>query len=238
MAVINGTSSSEILVDTPENDSIFGLDGDDYIFATSGGDTVDGGSGNDSIEVGQGNNLVFGGDGSDRVSEEPYSSGNDTIFGGDGNDTLIGGKGNDTLSGGNGNDSFDLNSYNYILMGAETLVPIPKIHQGTVVITDFQQFNFDPNADDLGERDLLILSKSAYSLNSDLGIGFSDPSEFEVVANDTDAAFSDALITFSRDTGNLFYNENRAAGDFGNGSQLATLVSVTDLTTDSFQISY
>jgi hypothetical protein len=42
-------------------------------------------------------------------------------------------------------------------MGTETLVPIPKIHQGIDVITDFQQFNPYPNADDLGERDLLIL---------------------------------------------------------------------------------
>lgn len=254
MALIYGTRGADTLDGTLENDSIDGNGGNDSINGESGNDviysftgdaTINGGEGNDYIHyLGEGNNLLFGDDGNDYIDFlgafdlTTPNVGNDVIFGGNGNDTLSGGGGFDTLTGGAGFDSFNLNSYVAVPVYRD-LALAPTIFKGAYVITDFQQFDTNPNADDPGERDLLILSKSAYNLNSEISIGFSDASEFEVVANDADAAFSYALITFSRATGNIFYNQNRSIEGFGNGGeQLATLVGVTDLTPDSFQIVY
>jgi Ca2+-binding RTX toxin-like protein len=231
MAFINGTEGSETLVGTPDDDYIYGDGGNDSIRGEGGndvisnylggGNTVDGGDGDDSIYGSRGNDFFSGGNGNDFLDGW---DGNDFLIGGNGNDTFNGGAGNDTFSGGSGSNSFVYYS----------MVFAP----GSDVITDFQQFNTNSNAEDLGERDLIVLSQYWFGLSSDFGIGFSDSSEFEVVANDADAAFSNAMITFSRSTGSVFYNQNRSTEGFGNGGQLVTLVGVSDLTPDSFEISY
>jgi Ca2+-binding RTX toxin-like protein len=228
MALIIGTTGSDLLIGTLDND---------YIQANLGGnDTIDGGDGDDSIEFGSGNNLVFGGNGNDYISVSGYvSDGNDIVFGGAGNDTLIAG-GNDTLSGGAGFNDFVLSSYILVALGPDSSAPRFDVLKGIATITDFKEFNSELNTVDLVERDFLVMSKYAYGLSSDVGLGLSNPGDFEVVASDTDAAFSDALITFSRSTGSLFYNQNGAVEGLGAGSQLATIVGVSDLTSDSFRI--
>jgi Ca2+-binding RTX toxin-like protein len=211
MAFITGTQGSETLIGTPDDDYIYGDGGNDLIIGEGGNDVISNYLGGDV--------TVDGGDGDDSIYD---GIGNGFFIGGAGNDTINGGTGNDTFSGGSGSDSFVYYSMAF--------------NPGSDVITDFQQFNTDPNAEDLGERDLIVLSQYGFGLSSDFGIGFSDSSEFEVVANDADAAFSNAIIAFSRSTGSIFYNQNRSTEGFGNGGQLVTLVGVSDLTPDSFEI--
>jgi hypothetical protein len=45
------------------------------------------------------------------------------------------------------------------------------------------------------------------------------------VATDALAAVSDAFITYSSSTGNLFYNANGTAAGFGTGGQFAKLAA-------------
>lgn len=74
--ITEGTSSTDGLNGSIENDRIYGY-GDD--------DTLNGGEGNDLLRGGEGD---------------------DSLTGAEGNDILIGGKGNDILNGGSGNDTF------------------------------------------------------------------------------------------------------------------------------------
>ncbi|WP_369427639.1 calcium-binding protein, partial [uncultured Tateyamaria sp.] len=70
--------------------------GDDLLMGTPDGDTIDGLAGNDTLSGGTGNDVLSGG------------AGNDSIFGGDQADTISGGDGNDTVDGGNGRDNVTL----------------------------------------------------------------------------------------------------------------------------------
>jgi VCBS repeat-containing protein len=77
------TSWNDVLVGGPNNDKLFGRNGDD---------TLLGGGGNDKLHGDKGNDTLVGEDGNDR------------LYGGKGNDVLFGGAGNDFLHGGRGND--------------------------------------------------------------------------------------------------------------------------------------
>jgi Ca2+-binding RTX toxin-like protein len=66
--------------------------------------------------------------------------------------------------------------------------------------------------------------------------GFSVASEFAKVASDALAATSEAFITYSSATGNLFYNQNGANAGLGSGGQFATLANLPDLTATDFCI--
>jgi Ca2+-binding RTX toxin-like protein len=68
---------------------------DDVIVLGDGGDTYIDAPGNDHVDAGPGPDSVYGGE---------FSTGDDTILGGDGDDNLDGRLGNDTIDAGPGND--------------------------------------------------------------------------------------------------------------------------------------
>ncbi|HEY7032537.1 MAG TPA: hypothetical protein VH482_14445 [Thermomicrobiales bacterium] len=85
---IPGTAGNDVILGSPNPDTIDGRGGNDVICALGGDDMVDGGAGNDTVFAGQGKDWVRGGDG------------NDTLFGNDNDDNLQGGAGDDYLNGG------------------------------------------------------------------------------------------------------------------------------------------
>ncbi|KPP91205.1 MAG: putative Ca2+-binding protein [Rhodobacteraceae bacterium HLUCCA08] len=86
----------------PNDDLIFGFEGNDTILAGLGDDEVYGGDDDDVINGGAGDDTLFGDDGDDSIEG---GTGNDSIYGGEGNDTLRGGQDDDLIEGGNGDDS-------------------------------------------------------------------------------------------------------------------------------------
>jgi len=133
--------SSPSAAPLPDDDIIYGGDGNDTIFGVSGSDLIFGGFGNDELSGNSGNDRINGDSGDDELfgnSGDDYlsggyggdtlngNSGDDSLYGGSGNDTLYGGSGadlleggsnNDTLSGGSGNDTLDGGSGNDTLNG-------------------------------------------------------------------------------------------------------------------------
>lgn len=116
----------------PDDDIIYGGDGDDKLFGVGGDDVLHGGNGNDTVMGNSGDDQLFGNagedhltgnSGNDRISggsgnDELFgSSGNDWLAGDDGDDYLQGGSGDDDLLGGIGDDIMDGNSGNDVLFG-------------------------------------------------------------------------------------------------------------------------
>ena len=106
MAVLYGTTGSETINGTGENDTVYGW--------ASGGDASSA-SGNDILNGNAGNDTLYGG------------TGNDTLGGGAGNDTLDGGSGSDTMRGETGNDTYSVDS--------TTDKVIESSNQGTDIVT-------------------------------------------------------------------------------------------------------
>jgi hypothetical protein len=107
MAVINGTSGSDILEGTQDGDRITALPGNDNIQGLALNDIINGNQGADTISGGQGADTIYGGRGTDSLRG---AKGTDVLFGGAGDDTLWGDLGADTLTGGDGSDVFVLAS--------------------------------------------------------------------------------------------------------------------------------
>jgi Ca2+-binding RTX toxin-like protein len=83
--------------------------------------------------------------------------------------------------------------------------------------------------------DKIVLDKTTFTmLGSVVGSGFNLAKEFAVVGSDAGAATVDALIVYSSETGNLFYNQNGVTSGFGSGAQLATLSGIPTLSGDDF----
>jgi len=97
MAVIFGTTGSDLRNGTSGNDTIYGWANGGNANSTSANDTLNGAAGNDNL---------FGG------------TGNDSLIGGDGNDTLDGGSSTDTLNGGLGNDTYIITEATDIIIEA------------------------------------------------------------------------------------------------------------------------
>jgi VCBS repeat-containing protein len=106
-----GTSKSDRLIGSKNNDIFRAGSGNDFVDGKQGNDRLFGQAGNDQLRGGSGNDLLDGGTGSDR------------LFGQAGDDVLIGGLGDDILTGGDGIDLFVYNT----------------IKDGKDVITDFNQ---------------------------------------------------------------------------------------------------
>ncbi|MGI9603529.1 MAG: hypothetical protein ACR2QE_16715, partial [Acidimicrobiales bacterium] len=104
------TAGDDVVLGTPNADSISAGGGNDTICGGGGNDTINAGVGNDWVDGGDGNDTVFGQDGDDTLQGGPGDDqllgfgDNDTIDGGPGADTLNGGPGDDNLSGGDEND--------------------------------------------------------------------------------------------------------------------------------------
>jgi len=85
----------------PDDDVIYGGDGNDVLYGISGDDELHGGRGDDELNGNSGDDLLFGNDGQDVLNG---NSGTDTLHGGGGSDTLNGNSGNDFLHGDGGDD--------------------------------------------------------------------------------------------------------------------------------------
>jgi Ca2+-binding RTX toxin-like protein len=149
-------------------------------------------------------------------------SGDDLVVGLAGDDTLAGGRGNDTLAGDSGNDLIRGN------VGSDKFVFAAKT-------ASFAELGRDRIADFASGTDKIVLSKEIFSLLK--GSTQLLASEFAVVGNDEAAAISSGTITYSKATGNLFYNPNGAEAGWSNGGQFATLTSLTTLTLNDFVIA-
>jgi Ca2+-binding RTX toxin-like protein len=141
--VISGTNGRDVIVGSPQRDSISGNSGDDVVCADSahaedeaghgedalagsdegGGAAGQGGGGPDKVWGGNGNDTIYGGGGPDSLyggngQDVMYGGGGpDAMFGENGDDTLYGGPGPDFLSGGNGDDWLYGDVSNDVLLG-------------------------------------------------------------------------------------------------------------------------
>jgi Ca2+-binding RTX toxin-like protein len=100
-----GDDGANIMIGTPDRDTMFGLGGADRIEGREGDDTIDGGTGDDLLYGQEGDDTITGGGGNDFLHGDLGLSGPS----GDGNDTLIGnGSSNyeNLLDGGAGDDLF------------------------------------------------------------------------------------------------------------------------------------
>ncbi len=225
-----GTGQDDKFYASFGNDRLFGRNGNDLFLAGNGNDTVNGGSGDDTVNGGSGDDSLNGSNGDDLIKGD---AGDDTLNGSNGDDQLFGGAGNDRLSGSNGNDLLKGGSGNDTLTGGfgtdqflyKTSEPFNSAQIGVDLITDLEV-----------NRDQIVLSQRTFTALTLTIDGSINPDEFEVVANDDFAAVSEAFITYSSSTGNLFYNQNGSDTGLGQGAQFATLQNIPNLTATNFLI--
>ncbi len=117
--------------------------------------------------------------------------GDDTLDGLTGNDTLNGGKGNDTLIGGTGNDRF--------------LFDINTPFNSQIGVDTIQDF--------VAGQDKIVLDKTTFTALSNIS--------FASVNSISAALTSNALITYVKPLGSLYYNQNGVVGGFGSGGLFA-----------------
>lgn len=138
--------------------------------------------------------------------------GNDVLLGGGGNDTMNGGMGNDVLTGQGGRDRFvfDINArFNRVSIGIDR-------------VTDF-----------VSSIDTVVLDRTTFTRITGTALRVAD---FASVGNLQQAQTSNALFTYIRSSGALYYNENRATAGFGIGGQFADFANGLALTRTSFTV--
>jgi Ca2+-binding RTX toxin-like protein len=257
--LIGGEGNDSIKGDN-DNDVLYGGAGNDTLNGSAGIDTLDGGSGNDTYTVDNLNDQInetsattteidtvnssvnwtlgnylekltltgssaINGTGNTLDNTLTGNSGNNQLDGGVGNDTLMGGSGNDLLKGGSGNDRLTggAGSDRFIY---DTNAVFTADAVGTDQITDF-----------VSGTDKIVLDKTTFTaLGSVVGGGFNLAKEFAVVGSDTGVATAEALIVYSSETGNLFYNQNGITSGLGSGAQLATLTGIPALGASDFEL--
>jgi Ca2+-binding RTX toxin-like protein len=223
--------------------------GNNRLTGNSGNNTLNGGLGVDTLIGGLGNDIYVVDTTTDTITELA-SQGTDTIqssvtysiatrtnienltltgtaningTGNIGNNRLTGNSGNNTLNGGAGNDT---------LTGAAGIERFEFKSNRTFVASDF---GLDTISDFVVNQDKIVLSKTSFAaLTSGVGNGFSQASNFAVVANDSLVAASNAFIVYSRGTGRLFYNQNGNAAGLGTGANFAALSGNPLLTASNF----
>jgi Calx-beta domain/RTX calcium-binding nonapeptide repeat (4 copies) len=159
---------------------------------------------------------TINGTGNDSKNVLKGNSANNLLNGGAGNDNLTGNGGNDTLTGGLGNDRFNF------------------VSKSSFLVNDF---GLDTITDFTITSDKIGLSKTTFNvLTSVVGNGFSQASNFAIVANNSLVAASSAFIVYSSGTGSLFYNQNGNLSGLGTGAKFATLTSNPILTANDFVI--
>ncbi|HIK51845.1 MAG TPA: VCBS repeat-containing protein [Oscillatoriales cyanobacterium M59_W2019_021] len=228
MATINGTTSSELLAGSLENDAIFaaegndsviGDDGSDLLFGDRGADAIVGGTGNDTLTGGTGNPADNIGDGGDALFG---NQGEDWLFGNQGNDTLEGGQGNDTLFGGKQADVLNGGDGDDVLFGDLAV---------SDSVTDFRRSDYPANdrpgnlvvadADGDGDADLIVANSG---FDAAVTGDFSGNS-ISVLPNNGDGTFA-APIRFSTGVGPFVL-----AGDFdGDGDTDVVTANAQDST--------
>lgn len=247
---LEGGDGDDTIVGRRGDDQMSGGAGNDRLIWNNGdgSDLMSGGDGLDVIEVNgangnppagdsftlgqQGTNAIF-----DRINLVPFKLTVDTaeefeVNGGGGDDSFVVSdlSATDvvkvTFDGGAGNDSFDITGatgVNHIAFQGDA--PFAPDNFGIDTVTGF------------GTDDKIVLDKAVFSaLTSNAGDGFSVAGEFAVVADDTAAATSNALIVYNQTLGSLIYNENGATAGLGNGGQFATLQGAPALAATDFII--
>ncbi len=227
---VEGTNDNDNLHSGEGDDRLFGRRGNDRLTGNGGDDTLIGGVGRDTLNGDRGDDTVNGGRGRDKLFGK---SGNDLLLGRPGNDILLGGEGDDTLEGGIGRDRLNGGAGNDVLTGGgsidrfifNTNEEFQTEDLGVDAITDFSQT----------QGDIILLDQTTFTdINSQSGTGFSITSEFATVANDQEAATSQAVIIYNSNNGNLFYNPNGSEAGFGSGGQFATLTNTPELEAEDF----
>lgn len=243
----NATGNNNVNAGTG-NDSLDGGFGNDNLNGAAGNDTMNGGTGNDNYVVDAigdtiteavgagidtvlspithtlGNNVenlllaniagAINGNGNALSNKLVGNTAVNQLSGGLGNDTLIGNAGNDLLTSGSGIDQFVYDS-NKVFVASEL---------GVDTIVDF-----------VNSTDKIVLDKTTFTaLTSIAGNGFNLANEFAVVGSDVAASTASALIVYSSETDNLFYNQNGVASGLGSGAQFATLSGISTLSADDF----
>ena len=241
---LTGNGANNVLKGLSGSDRLFGDAGDDVLDGGLDDDIMSGGAGSDRYIVdSQGDSIMesvsqgidaveaavdfvlganfenltligtaLSGTGNELSNKLIGNASNNTLNGGIGADELIGGDGNDILTGGEGLDRFT-----YGFKGT-SFTP----ETGTDIITDFVR-----------NTDLIVLSRQSFGLSSPNGTLLST-TEFQSVANDTQASTSAARVVFSQGSGSLFYNPNGITAGFGGSNtdgngNLAKLSNVTNL---------
>ena len=151
--------------------------------------------------------------------------GNNRLQGMKGEDALWGLHGNDKLIGNRGADQFI-----FAAREADELFDVAAA-QGQDLIVDFRR----------SQGDKIALDRSAFGLASELGDGFSVPSDFAVVSRLAQASSSEASIVYVNRSRELVFNANGAADGVGEGGGafaklLSGASSSNPLTTDDFVI--
>ncbi len=236
---VYGTIREDRWFGTQQDDQFYASLSDDLILGRNGNDTIMGGHGSDNVHGGNGDDELFGGEDNDTLSG---SNGDDRLFGGGGNDTLNasngddlleGDAGDDSLSGSNGDDRLSGNEGNDTLTGGfgadqffyQTSEAFNSAKVGVDLIRDLEV-----------NRDKIVLSQETFTTLTPTIDGLINANELELVANDGLAAVSDASITYSTGTGNLFYNQNGSEEGLGQGGQFATLQNIPPLSATNFLI--
>ncbi|MEB3340654.1 choice-of-anchor L domain-containing protein [Okeania sp.] len=219
--VVNAGPGNDSATTGLGNDKLRGSDDDDTLKGGPGQDTLSGGNGEDDLRGGGDNDKLMGNADADILQG---NSGNDILLGGTGDDTLLGGIGRDRLNGGPGNDVLTGNaSIDRFIFNSNKA--FNRNDFGIDEVTDFSQ----------GARDIIILDLDSFTaINSESGRGFSIATEFDTVNSDEDAATADAVIVYNESNGNLFYNPNGSAPNFGSGGQFATLTASPSLDAEDF----
>jgi Ca2+-binding RTX toxin-like protein len=213
IVTITDTLQSAVTTTLPTNVENLLLTGSNPINGTGNGgnNRITGNAANNNLNGGAGNDTINGGDGDDILTG---FLGSDSLNGGLGDDTLAGNAGNDTLTGAAGVDRFEYRSTRAFVTS----------DFGVDTITDFAV-----------NQDRIILSKTTFkALTSGVGNGFSQASNFAVVANNSLVAASNAFIVYSSGTGRLFYNQNGSAAGLGTGDNFAVLSGNPSLTANNF----
>jgi Ca2+-binding RTX toxin-like protein len=164
-------------------------------------DTVLGTQLGDVITGNSDRNLLNGNAGNDVIKG---LNGNDTLLGGDGDDRLVGGGGDDRLTGGLGQDKLKGNQ------GKDRFIFDTGAPFGEAI-------GVDRLLDFTHSQDKIVLDRSTFTAFRQKKIRFATVSSLDA------AETSNALITYVRSSGKLFYNQNGAATGFGSGGVFAVI---------------
>lgn len=144
------------------------------------------------------------------------SFGKDELLGFNGDDRLIGGANNDRLTGGKGKDAFIFSSTPNYPEGLET--PFNRQVLGIDRITDFER-----------GKDKIILDAGTFT-----ALEAGQRIRFATVDDIAEAKTSRAIITYVRDLGRLYYNENGSRSGFSSGGQFAVLNDQPNISAKDF----
>ncbi|MDR9404990.1 MAG: calcium-binding protein [Halothece sp. Uz-M2-17] len=223
---IEGRIWDEEWIGTPENDQYYGSLGNDRLLSGHGDDILMAGDGDDWVDGGYGDDQLIGGEGDDSLRG---SHGDDLLQGNFGNDTLEAGHGDDLLQGSLGNDLVDGGHGDDLLQGGagdDTLTGgfgADQFLYETVEAFQSDQVGVDLITDFLVDTDTIVLSQRTFTTLTNTVNRFIEENQFAVVDDNNLADVSEAFITYSIDTGDLFYNQNGAEEGWGEGGHFATL---------------